>query len=162
MNQQLGRNQKVDMRQLDRHFQQQLLLPYVLLDDLKPAEFARLIERLPVQSPLQVYTSSTRDYPHGSTAAHVLGYVRATDEVSGEDMSGDDLKTYAFKGTVGRDGLELQYDSLLQGGTGGAIYRVDPAGFRVNPPSREAGAPAGGAARHQPGSRPADRRGAGD
>ncbi len=134
VNQQLGRNQKVDMRQLDRHFQQQLLLPYVLLDDLKPAEFARLIERLPVQSPLQVYTSSTRDYPHGSTAAHVLGYVRATDEVSGEDMSGDDLKTYAFKGTMGRDGLELQYDSLLQGGTGGAIYRVDPAGFRVNPP----------------------------
>lgn len=134
VNRLLGRDQKVDMRQLNRHFQQQLLLPFVLLDDLKPEEFARLIERLPVQSPLQVYTSSTRDYPHGSTAAHVLGYVRATDEVSGEEMSGEDLKTYAFKGTVGRDGLELQYDPLLQGGTGGAIYRVDPAGFRVNPP----------------------------
>jgi penicillin-binding protein 2 len=87
-----------------------------------------------VQSPLQVYTSSTRYYPNGSAAAHVLGYVRATDEVSGDEMSGEDLKTYAFKGSAGRDGLELQYDSLLQGETGSAIFRVDPAGFRVNPP----------------------------
>ena len=99
INRLLGRDEKVDMRELNRHFQQQLLLPYVLLDDLKPEEFARLIEQLPVQSPLQVYTSSTRYYPNGSTAAHVLGYVRATDEVSGDEMGGDDLKTYAFKGT---------------------------------------------------------------
>jgi penicillin-binding protein 2 len=134
VNRLLSREEKVDMRELNRHFQQQLLLPYVLLDDLKPEEFARLIERLPVQSPLQVYTSSTRYYPQGSLASHVLGSVRATDEVSSEEMSGEDLKTYSFKGTIGRDGLELQYDPLLQGETGGAIFRVDPAGFRVNPP----------------------------
>jgi penicillin-binding protein 2 len=134
INRLLDRDEKVDMRELNRHFQQQLLLPYILLDDLKPEEFARLIEQLPVQSPLQVYTSSTRYYPNGSAAAHVLGYVRTTDEVSGEDMSGEDLKTFAFKGTAGRDGLELQYDPLLQGETGSVIYRVDPAGFRVNPP----------------------------
>jgi penicillin-binding protein 2 len=137
VNRLLGRDEKVDMALLNRHFQQQLLLPYVLLDDLKPEEFARLIEHLPVQSPLQVYTSSTRYYPNGSAAAHVLGYVRATDEVAGDDMGGEDLKTYAFKGTVGRDGLELQYDSLLQGETGSAIFRVDPAGFRVNPPLKK-------------------------
>ncbi len=134
INRLLGRDEKVDMRELNRHFQQQLLLPYVLLDDLKPEEFARLIEQLPVQSPLQVFTSSTRYYPNGSTAAHVLGYVRATDEVSTDEAGGEDLKTFAFKGTAGRDGLELQYDPLLQGETGSAIYRVDPAGFRVNPP----------------------------
>ena len=134
VNQLLGRQDKVDVRDLNRHFQQQLLLPYILLDDLKPEEYARLIERLPVESPLQVYTSSTRFYPYRSAAAHVLGYVGASEEVSVEDVPGEDLKTYAFKGTVGRDGLELRYDALLQGETGGTIYRVDPAGFRVNPP----------------------------
>lgn len=134
INRLLGRAEKVNMHELNRHFQQQLLLPYILLDDLKPEEFARLIERLPVQSSLQVYASSTRYYPQGSLAAHVLGYVRTTDEVSGEEMSGEDLKTYALKGSAGRDGLELQYDPVLQGETGGAIFRVDPAGFRVNPP----------------------------
>ncbi|MDD2762671.1 MAG: penicillin-binding transpeptidase domain-containing protein [Opitutaceae bacterium] len=134
INRLLGRSEKVDLRDLNRHFQQQLLLPYILLDDLKPEEYARLIERLPVESPLQVYTSSTRFYPYASAAAHTLGYVGASEEVSVQDVPGEDLKTYAFKGTVGRDGLELRYDALLQGETGGTIYRVDPAGFRVNPP----------------------------
>jgi len=137
INRLLGRNEKVDLRELNRHFQQQLLLPYILLDDLKPEEFARLIERLPVESPLQVYTASIRFYPYGSAAAHTLGYVGSREEISVEDLPGEDLKTYAFKGTVGRDGLELQFDSLLQGKTGGAIYRVDPAGFRVNEPEEK-------------------------
>jgi len=134
INRLLGRSEKVDLRDLNRHFQQQLLLPYILLDDLKPGEYARLIERLPVESPLQVYTSSTRFYPYAAAAAHTLGYVGTSEEVSVQDVPGEDLKTYAFKGTVGRDGLELRYDALLQGETGGTIYRVDPAGFRVNPP----------------------------
>ena len=136
VNQLLDRTDRVDVRSLDRHFRQQLLLPYILLDDLKPEEYARLIERLPVASPLQVYTSSTRYYPYHGAAAQALGYVGGSDEISLEDVPGEDLKTYAFKGTVGRDGLELKYDSVLQGETGGTIYRVDPAGFRVNPPLR--------------------------
>jgi penicillin-binding protein 2 len=131
INRLLGRNDQVALRDLLRHFQQQLLLPYILLDDLKPEEFARLLERLPIQSPLQVYTSSTRHYPYGSAAAHVLGYVGSTEEIDVEDVPDEDLKTYAFKGSAGRDGLELHYDSLLQGKTGGATYWVDPAGFRV-------------------------------
>jgi len=126
----LGRQEKVDVAELERHFQQQLLLPYILLDDLKPEEYARLIEQLPVNSPLQVYTSSTRYYPYGSAAAHALGYVGSSDEVDAENVPGEDLKTYAVKGTTGRTGLELRYDSLLQGETGGTVYWVDPAGFR--------------------------------
>jgi penicillin-binding protein 2 len=132
----LGRDDKVDVRELDRHFRQQLLLPYLLVDDLKPDEYARLLEQLPVNSPLQVYTSSTRYYPYGSAAAQTLGYVSSTDEVDPENLPGQDLKTYTTKGTVGRNGIELEYDSQLQGRTGGTIYRVDPSGFRVNPPIR--------------------------
>jgi len=33
INRLLSRDEKVDMRELNRHFQQQLLLPYILLDD---------------------------------------------------------------------------------------------------------------------------------
>jgi penicillin-binding protein 2 len=130
VNQILGRHDKVDMRELNRHFRQQLLLPYLLLDDLKPEEYARLIEQLPVDSPLQVYTSSARYYPYGAAAAQTLGYVGSTDEIDVENVPGEDLKTYALKGTTGRTGLELRYDSLLEGETGGTIYWVDPAGFR--------------------------------
>jgi penicillin-binding protein 2 len=130
----LGRDEKVRPADLDRHFSQTLLLPYVLLDDLTPAEYARLIERLPVNSPLQVYTSSTRDYPNGSAAAHVLGYTGVFTGDTGEDVPGDGLTTFKMKGSFGRDGLEKEFDDLLQGESGVTIYRVDPAGYEVKPP----------------------------
>lgn len=130
----LGRNEKIDSRKLARHFDDSLLLPFVLLDDLTPAEYARLIERLEVESPLQVYTSSSRSYPYGSTAAHVLGYIGVDANPVAEDFPGDDLLTFKMKGAFGRDGLELQFDPHLQGESGGAIYRVDQAGYKINPP----------------------------
>ncbi|MFA6959520.1 MAG: penicillin-binding transpeptidase domain-containing protein [Opitutaceae bacterium] len=135
VNRTLGRDEKLDADDLDKHFHQQLLLPYLLLDDLEASEYAKLIEQLPVTSPLQVYVSSIRDYPIGSIAAQTLGYVTANDAIeAAEDFPGAELTTFKMKGTIGREGLEARFDSLLQGETGGAIYRVDPAGYRVNPP----------------------------
>ena len=130
----LDRDVRVDSRELDRHFTRELLLPYTLIDDLAPADYARLLERLPVNSPAQVYTSSTRHYPHGSAASHVLGYVGATDDVEIEDFPGEDLRTFKMRGTAGRDGVEKRFDDILQGEAGGAIFRVDPSGNRINPP----------------------------
>jgi penicillin-binding protein 2 len=130
----LGRTARVDGGALQRHLERQLLLPYNLVDDLKPEEFARLIERLPVSSPLQLYTSNTRYYPYGSAAAHVLGYVGVNESDGDEDFPGEELTTLKMKGTVGRDGLEKQFDSTLQGEAGYTILRVDPAGYKVNPP----------------------------
>jgi penicillin-binding protein 2 len=130
----LGRFGTVDSGRLRSHLHRQLLLPYTLVDDLKPEEFARLIEHLPVNSPLQVYTSNTRFYPFGAAAAHVLGYVGANEGADDEEFPGEDLTTLKIKGTVGRDGLEKQFDSQLQGEAGYTILRVDPAGYKVNPP----------------------------
>ncbi|MDF3059059.1 MAG: peptidoglycan glycosyltransferase [Rariglobus sp.] len=135
INRALGRSETLDSDDLDKHFRQQLLLPYLLVDDLGHGEYARLIEQLPVTSPLQVYASSVRDYPLGSIAAQTLGYVTANDAIeAAEDFPGAELTTFKMKGTLGREGLEARFDPLLQGQTGGAIYRVDPAGYRINPP----------------------------
>ncbi len=130
----LGRNEQVRPGELNRHVTQTLLLPFVLLDDLAPEEYARLIERLPVKSPLQVYTSSTRYYPYNSAAAHTLGFIGVNSDPEVEDFPGEDLLTFKMKGSVGRTGLEKVYDEQLQGETGGAIYRVDPAGYKVDLP----------------------------
>ncbi|MDQ5979835.1 MAG: penicillin-binding protein 2 [Verrucomicrobiota bacterium] len=127
----LRRDEQVRSARLNNHFNYSLLLPYVLLDDLAPGEYARLIERLPVNSPLQVYTSSTRHYPYGSLAAHALGYIGVNTNPEVEDFPGDDLRQFKMKGAFGRDGLELVFDDQLQGEAGGAIYLVDPAGFKV-------------------------------
>lgn len=125
---------KVDARKVKRHFQSSLLLPYTLLDDLSGADYAKLLEKLPINSPLQIYASSRRYYPYASSAAHTLGAVRMNDDTDAEDFPGDDLHTLTMKGAVGLTGLEKQYDDVLQGTPGGSIFRVDPSGFRINPP----------------------------
>lgn len=130
----LHRSERVDSASLERHFARQLLLPYTLIDDLEPDEYARLVEQLPVRSPLQLYTSSTRYYPYASAAAHTLGYVSINPDIEADDFPGEGLRTFKMKGTLGRDGLEKIFDSELQGETGGTIYRVDPSGYRINPP----------------------------
>jgi penicillin-binding protein 2 len=130
----LHRAATVDRGDLMRHFARQLLLPYTLIDDLEPDDYARLVERLPVRSPLQVLASSTRSYPYGSAAAHTLGYVGVDSDIEAEDFPGEDLKTFKMKGTVGRDGLEKVFDAQLQGEPGGTIFRVDPTGYKINPP----------------------------
>jgi penicillin-binding protein 2 len=141
----LGRGEKVRQRELVRHFEQSLLLPFTLLEDLSPEEYARLIERLPVSSPLQVYVSSVRHYPFGSAAAHTLGYVGVDTNPEVEDFGSEDLLTFKMKGSFGREGLEKQFDDLLQGKAGGAIYKVDPAGYKV-PPAIETKLPVQGKA----------------
>lgn len=130
----LHRDVKVDSADLRKHFARQLLLPYTLIDDLEPGEYAKLVEGLPVKSPVQVYASSTRYYPFGSSLAHTLGYVGVETEITAEDFPGEDLKTFKMKGTIGRDGLEKVFDTRLQGEAGGSIFRVSPAGYKINPP----------------------------
>lgn len=133
----IGRDEKVDAKELRRHYERELLLPYTLLDDLTAEEYAKLWERLPVNSAAQVYTFSARHYPFGSAAAHTLGYVGTTVDIDipdEEDFSRERLRTFKLPGTFGRDGIEKQFDERLQGEAGGAIFRVDPAGTRINPP----------------------------
>ena len=132
----LNRNETVRTTDLSRHINQTLLLPYVLLDDLSPVEYARLIERLPVDSPLQVYTSSSRYYPYSSAAAHTLGYTGTDTDPELEDFEGEGLHTFKMKSSIGRTGLEKLYDEELQGETGGAIFLVDPAGYKVKSPDQ--------------------------
>lgn len=130
----LGRDDQVDAKKVDAHFKQNLLLPYPLMTDLAAEDFAKLIERLPVRSPLEPTTTIVRDYPFGSAAAHTLGIVGSTDDIDDEDLPGEGLKTFKMKNSIGQDGLEKSFDSLLQGEAGGVIYRVDPTGYKVNPP----------------------------
>lgn len=136
VNQALGRSEKVDAESLNRHFNKDVLLPYVLIDDLSPEEYAKLIEQLDVRSPLQVYATSTRYYPYKSAAAHTLGYVKASDDLDADDsLPGSELRTFKMRGgTEGATGLEMSFEETLRGQTGGSIYRVDPHGYRIDPP----------------------------
>lgn len=137
VNRVLGRDLQIDSQALKNHFSTELLNPFTLVDNLDDTDYARLIERLPVNSPLQVYASFTRTYPFKSAAAHVLGYVRNEGEVDAKDFPGEDLRTSRMKNIRGKAGLEARFDAELQGAPGGKILRVDPAGYKINPTVEE-------------------------
>jgi len=126
----LGRKITLDVQALERHFAQRLLLPFPLIQDLTWPEYARLVEKLPVNGPIQIHTDSTRFYPHGSLAAHVLGYVGKTNHLVEPASSFTHLKTFSLQGKIGRNGLEKAFDDLLQGTSGEEVWVVDPSGFQ--------------------------------
>jgi len=126
----LDRDEQVDSSDLEQHLRQRLILPYFLVNDLAPEEYAKLVEQIPIDSPIQVYSSSVRHHPHGPAAAHVLGYVGSTLEIPEDGVPGERLMTFNIRGSAGREGLEGYFDDRIQGQTGGEIWVVDPAGFQ--------------------------------
>lgn len=130
LNKILNRNEKVDIKEVARHFRKRLLLPMTIIKDLNLQEYAELTEQLPVESPIQIIVESARYYPYGSLAAHILGYIGNTEDISQEGLTGTHLTTFSAKGKVGKRGLELSFNDHLQGCSGGTILLVDPAGFQ--------------------------------
>lgn len=124
-----SRNDTISTRKIIRHFNEQLLLPLVLVEDLSADAYARLIEQVPVQSPIQIHTDTARYYPYGSAAAHTLGYVQNVNP-DADEIPDDGIKTFTFKRKQGKTGIERTFDELLSGQIGTEMWRVDPLGFQ--------------------------------
>ncbi len=137
VNELIGREEEVDANAITRHLNINPLLPYPLIHNLEPEEFAVLLESLPVESPVQVYVSNMRHYPYENAATHALGYVGFSPLEVESDMPGQDLKTFATKGFYGRNGIEKRFDDELQGKTGSEIWIVDPSGYQVESVQRQ-------------------------
>ena len=124
-----GREDTLSTRKIIRHFNEQLLLPLALVEDLTADQYARLIEQVPVQSPIQIHTDTARYYPYGVAAAHTLGYVQNVNP-DPDEIPKDGIKTFTFKTKRGKTGVERSFDELLSGQTGTEMWRVDPLGFQ--------------------------------
>ena len=68
--------------------------------------------------------TTVRDYPYGSLAAHILGYVGLLSE---DEMSSVALKqkTYLANDEIGKSGIELFYEDALRGTPGRKVVTVD-------------------------------------
>ena len=107
----IGRKLEINSRDIERHFGQQLLLPFQLLTDMEPEEYALLLEQIPVHSAIQIYTANARYYPYGGLAAHTIGYVGNTEEMNTEDLPGDALMTFQARGYEGKTGIEKEFNA---------------------------------------------------
>jgi len=72
--------------------------------------------------------STKRSYPLGTLAAHVLGY---TGEISETQLQALRADGYVMKDTIGKDGIELQYESLLRGEKSEKLVEVDAEGKAI-------------------------------
>jgi penicillin-binding protein 2 len=102
--------------------------PVTIARNVSKSVALRLAEQEPDLSGIQLVMSTKRSYPLGTTAAHVLGY---TGEISDTELTKLRSSGYAIKDTIGKDGIELQYESLLRGQKSQKLIEVDAGGKAV-------------------------------
>jgi penicillin-binding protein 2 len=81
---------------------------------------------------------STRTYPHGDLAAHLLGY---TGQISAEQLKERRFAGYSQNAIVGRAGVESTYERRLQGIRGALKVQVNSQGKNLGTIGREPARP---------------------
>jgi len=95
---------------------------------------ARFIEQFPVEGPIRLESETIRAYPHGPLAAHVIGYVRDTDELPPNvqdlaEIRSTSMQKLRYTGKTGAAGVELSYDSVLKGLSGWELWTKTSSGY---------------------------------
>lgn len=102
--------------------------PMFLQRDVSEEVVARLEEHAPYLSGVGVAADAVRHYPHGSLAAHVLGYVR---QINAEELTRPENAGYRAGDLIGKAGVEKVTERALRGTDGGDQIEVDARGRRV-------------------------------
>ena len=103
----------------------QPLQSVVLARNIDPALFGYLAERRRDFPGISLEETYLRAYPQGDLAAHVLG---STGSINAAQIKEYRKKGYAGDETIGVDGVEQQYESVLKGTPGESVIEVDAAG----------------------------------
>ena len=96
-----------------------------LMLDLKPEQVLRFREQALGLRGAQVDVDVLRFYPHGSLAAHALGYTQPITESEYDTLV---EKGYKIRDRIGRTGVEAAYETHLRGKWGGQMLEVNAMG----------------------------------
>ena len=98
--------------------------PIPITKEADPAKALQIVERQDRFPGINAAPVALRNYPEkaGVNAAHVLGYVGP---LTDSDLSGANGRTYFRSESIGKAGLELQYDQYLRGTPGIKTVIVD-------------------------------------
>lgn len=97
----------------------------VLAEDVPPLVQAVIEERRRQLPGIALERAYVREYPHGSLAAHLVGY---TTPIPAEEAAAYRRKGYRPDEKVGRYGVERSYEDYLRGAAGEVRYEVDAMG----------------------------------
>jgi len=116
---------ETDRRRIMRDVQRKhAFVPLVVRANLSWEEMARIEVAMPELPGVAIEQGLIRDYPYGTGASHVLGYVAA---VSEKELTGDPLLELPdFR--IGKNGVEKALDLQLRGGAGTSQVEVNAFG----------------------------------
>ena len=100
--------------------------PIVVAEDVPTDLYYTLSEKASTMPGVGVEMRLERVYPYGTLAAHVLGYVG---EINAGEMAAhvdDEAKPYQLGDTIGKAGVEEQYEAQLRGTPGSITFEIDP------------------------------------
>lgn len=106
--------------------QEEALRPRVIAIDVPIASIAQIMERQADFPWAIVEETAVREYPQGTLAAHVLGYTGVISEEQFKES--DQYAGYERGDTVGKSGVEREYEGVLQGDKGWRRIEVNAAG----------------------------------
>jgi penicillin-binding protein 2 len=97
----------------------------VVAQNVRPALAYYLAQRERQFPGVRLRDSYLRTYPEGRTAAHILG---GTGKISADEVDGYRSRGYEGNETVGKGGVEQEYESVLRGAPGSYTREVDASG----------------------------------
>ena len=126
--QQLGINEPVNDKQLQKHFRTDTLVPYTYLEDISFDDMAKLSEHDLGLPGVDLPKRPVREYPFGALASHILGYVGTadTDEEEARQF------TYYQPDVEGKNNIEQAMDKWLRGKAGVRKVRKNAKGVIEN------------------------------
>ncbi len=99
---------------------------------LSDEEVARFIAERYRFPEVELQARFFRDYPYGAATAHVVGYIgRINDQDLERIQEREETANYRGSEYIGKNGLELSYESHLHGKTGNEQVEVNAAGYAV-------------------------------
>jgi penicillin-binding protein 2 len=127
MSQVIGRPLTLDWRSFGRAYLSSLYVPYPIAQNLDPEEVARFEENYSGAVGVDLDVQTTRIYPLGKTAAHVIGYVTKDDSSSEDEDTVFNYRMPDYRGVIGVEGA---FDKPLHGHAGEEFVMVNNYGYR--------------------------------
>ena len=110
-----------------KHYKNRAVLPWMIAQDLKPAELDAVKRVKPENLVLQpVYQ---RIYPNGALAGHIIGYAGRAGKTLDGPIENNELM---WPDAAGREGLEASFDEQLQGKNGQYNISFDATGRKAS------------------------------
>jgi penicillin-binding protein 2 len=103
--------------------------PFPIAEDLSMAQVAKIQAQSVAFPEVNVVPVQRRNYPYGTMAAHVLGFIG---EVTEKDLGQKEHESLEQGDLIGKRGVELMYDMYLRGKGGAEFWEYDADGRRLS------------------------------